>query len=364
MRSMVLVGMMVLCLEASAGSVDWLNESTAEYGAPSLLTALGDAQANGIETKRDEAAAVAAYRKAAEKGYTPARTMLAFAYADGRGVPKDPAQAFAWFQKAADDGDARAQYRVALAYDLGDGTKADPAAAVAWYRKAAESGDGRAQARLGELLRDGVGTLVDPVEAVRWFREAADSGIATAQLALSRAYAGGEGVKEDPGEALYWLVIGDQGSGTSPLDRAKLLLRLTEDERHKRIQSAALWEEREHCNVTPRWFCAILDGLVHSEVRARLSPLIISEASGSIVGPRLCDDCGLGIRISIAKTDKNGQPTRFAKFLSVHGLDELEGEKMLEVALVRYLRGEPLDMVKLTKAALAVLPPPPPPPPK
>src|SRR6266404_1031798 len=52
--------------------------------------------------------AIAAYRKAADKGSTSAMVELGSLYASGSGVPKDEAQARRLFERAADAGNPRA----------------------------------------------------------------------------------------------------------------------------------------------------------------------------------------------------------------------------------------------------------------
>ena len=66
-------------------------------------------------------------------------------YANGRGVAKDDAQAVAWYRKAADQGLAHAQDNLGRMYANGRGVAKDDAQAVAWYRKAADQGDADAQ---------------------------------------------------------------------------------------------------------------------------------------------------------------------------------------------------------------------------
>ena len=53
---------------------------------------------------KDDAQALAWFRKSADQGYALAQVSLGVIYAEGLGVPKDDAQAVAWFRKAADQG--------------------------------------------------------------------------------------------------------------------------------------------------------------------------------------------------------------------------------------------------------------------
>ena len=70
-------------------------------------------------------------------------------YDQGSVVAKDDAQAVAWYRKAADQGDANAQNNLGVMYENGRGVAKDDAQAVAWYRKAA----GRGHAGAAQALR-------------------------------------------------------------------------------------------------------------------------------------------------------------------------------------------------------------------
>jgi hypothetical protein len=62
-------------------------------------------------------------------------------YANGSGVEKDEAQAVAWYRKAADQGYMDAQRRLGDCYENGKGVKKDLEEAKKWYFRAAKQGD-------------------------------------------------------------------------------------------------------------------------------------------------------------------------------------------------------------------------------
>ncbi len=89
---------------------------------------------------RDEAQAVAWYRKAAEQNLPLAQLMLGLAYVHGRGLPHDDRQAFQWFERAAASGSALAQYGVGMLYSDGRGVKQDAMQAYLWLSLSASGG--------------------------------------------------------------------------------------------------------------------------------------------------------------------------------------------------------------------------------
>jgi TPR repeat protein len=124
-----------------------------EHGHATSLCSIGDFYRNGLfGFPKDDAEAIAWYRKAADLGSDTAEGHLAVAYELGRGVPKDLVQATSWYRrseahtrKQAEDGDVAAQLALGLMYEWGLGVMSglgtipmDKSAALFWYRKAAE----------------------------------------------------------------------------------------------------------------------------------------------------------------------------------------------------------------------------------
>src|SRR6516162_6832476 len=105
--------------------------------------------------------AIAAWRKASDKGSTSAMVELGVLYGTGTGVAKDEEQARKLFQRAADAGNPR-----------GASNLADPAHTRELLAKAAET-SAEAQYQLGLMLAVGTGGPKDDVGARELFEKAA-----------------------------------------------------------------------------------------------------------------------------------------------------------------------------------------------
>ena len=106
--------------------------------------------------------AIAAYRKAADKGSTSAMVELGVLLGTGTGVAKDEAQARKLFERAAEAGNARGVSNLAA---LGGGAPSDPVKARALLTKAAETNSAEAQYQLGLMLAEGAGGPKDDAGA-------------------------------------------------------------------------------------------------------------------------------------------------------------------------------------------------------
>jgi TPR repeat protein len=121
---------------------------------------------------RQMAEAVAAWRKASDKGSTSAMVELGVLYGTGAGgVAKDEAQARKLFERAAQAGNPRGISNLA-ALGGGGGAVADPARSRQLLAKAAET-NAEAQYQLGMMLSDGNGGEKDDAAARALFEKAA-----------------------------------------------------------------------------------------------------------------------------------------------------------------------------------------------
>ena len=77
------------------------------------------------------------------------------------GVARDDAEAVAWYRKAAEQGNADAQNNLGVMYAAGRGVARDDTEAVDWYRKSAEQGNVLAQQNLERMYADGRGVPRD-----------------------------------------------------------------------------------------------------------------------------------------------------------------------------------------------------------
>ncbi|MDB5501662.1 MAG: hypothetical protein JWR89_1564 [Tardiphaga sp.] len=140
---------------------------TASGGSRRALYQLGRAlAANG-----QGADAVAAWRKAADKGSSSAMVELGVMYGTGAGVARDEPQARKLLERAAEAGNPRGISNLA-ALSGGGGAPSDPVRARALLAKGAES-NAEAQYQLGMMLSEGLGGAKDDVAARALFEKAA-----------------------------------------------------------------------------------------------------------------------------------------------------------------------------------------------
>jgi len=121
---------------------------------------------------RQTGEAIAAWRKAADKGSSAAMVELGVVYGTGAGVAKDEAQARKLFEKAAQAGNPRGVSNLAALGGAGGAAPADPAQARALLAKSAET-NAEAQYQLGLMLAEGSGGAQDDVAARALFEKAA-----------------------------------------------------------------------------------------------------------------------------------------------------------------------------------------------
>ncbi|RZN07635.1 hypothetical protein CWO91_26500 [Bradyrhizobium genosp. SA-3] len=132
------------------------------------MFALGRAYAANRQTSE----AIAAWRKAADKGSSAAMVELGVAYGTGSGLAKDEAQARKLFEKAAQSGNPRGVSNLAALGGATGSAPADPAQARALLGKAAET-NAEAQYQLGLMLASGNGGERDDAAARALFEKAA-----------------------------------------------------------------------------------------------------------------------------------------------------------------------------------------------
>jgi uncharacterized protein len=119
---------------------------------------------------RQTSEAVAAWRRAADKGSSAAMVELGVLYGTGAGVPKDDEQARQLFERAANAGNPRGVTNLAALG--GAASTQDPARARELLAKAAET-NAEAQYQLGLMLADGTGGPKDDAGARALFEKAA-----------------------------------------------------------------------------------------------------------------------------------------------------------------------------------------------
>lgn len=143
------------------------------------------------------AEALAAYRKAADKGSSSAMVELGVAYATGAGIARDDAKARTLFERAAGAGNPRGISNLAA---LGGGAAADPVKTRALLEKTAET-NAEAQYQLGMMMADGTGGAKDDTAARALFDKAAAQGHSGALERLGAFAQAGRGGPQDSAAA-------------------------------------------------------------------------------------------------------------------------------------------------------------------
>jgi TPR repeat protein len=141
--------------------------------------------------------AVAAFRRAVDKGSTAAMVELGVMLANGSGGARDPDQARKLFERAAQAGDPRGITNLSALSGQGVGAPADPARSRAMLTAAAERNSAEAQFALGVMLADGTGGAKDDAAARAMFERAAAQNHAGALERLGAFAAAGRGGPQD-----------------------------------------------------------------------------------------------------------------------------------------------------------------------
>ncbi|WP_291609888.1 tetratricopeptide repeat protein [Bradyrhizobium sp.] len=142
--------------------------------------------------------ALAAWRKAADKGSSSAMVELGVAYGTGNGVAQDDAQARKLFERAAEAGNPRGVSNLAALG--GGGAPADPARSRELLGRAAET-NAEAQYQLGIMLSEGSGGERDDVKARAMFEKAAAQNHPAALERMGAFAAEGRGGPKDSSAA-------------------------------------------------------------------------------------------------------------------------------------------------------------------
>jgi len=149
---------------------------------------------------REMTDAVAAYRKAADKGSSAAMVELGALLAAGSAGAKDETEARSLFARAAQAGNARGAANLA-SLSADGGASSDPAEARAMLAKAVETNSAEAQFQLGLMLANGVGGPKDDAGARGLFEKAAAQGHAAALDWMGNFAETGRGGAEDKNAA-------------------------------------------------------------------------------------------------------------------------------------------------------------------
>jgi uncharacterized protein len=155
----------------------------ADRGSTSAMVELGVLSATGAGVPKDEAQARKLFERAAEAGNP--RGVSNLAALGGGTTPSDPARSRELLAKAAET-NAEAQYQLGLLLAEGTGGAKDEAGARALFEKAAAQNHPGALTRLGEFAEQGLGGSKDAAAAKSYYQRAADLGDDDAKKALKR----------------------------------------------------------------------------------------------------------------------------------------------------------------------------------
>jgi TPR repeat protein len=145
--------------------------------------------------------AIAAYRKAVDKGSTAAMVELGVLLATGEGVAKDTDRARKLFDRAAQAGNPRGVTNLAALGAGGGAAPDDPIRARALLAKAADANSAEAQYQLGLMMADGLGGPKDEAAARAQFEKAAAQGHAGALEQMGIFAQNGRGGPKDEAAA-------------------------------------------------------------------------------------------------------------------------------------------------------------------
>ncbi len=146
---------------------------------------------------------LAALKRLAEGGSTPAMLFLGRLYSNGTGVPHDANEAVYWYKTAAFAGSTNGMLLYGDTLVTGEPMR-DLVEAERWIRQSANAGNMGAVYRLGRMYRDGEGRPRDALEAVSLFKRAADANYTPAMVALGLMLEGGSGIEADHLQAVQW----------------------------------------------------------------------------------------------------------------------------------------------------------------
>jgi uncharacterized protein len=155
-----------------------------DKGSTSAMVELGVLYGTGAGVVRDEAQARKLFERAAEAGNPRGISNLA-ALSGGAGAPSDPARARELLSKAAET-NAEAQYQLGMMLAEGTGGSRDDAAARALFEKAAAQNHPGALERMGAFAQEGRGGPKDSDVAKAYYQRAAALGDEDAKRALER----------------------------------------------------------------------------------------------------------------------------------------------------------------------------------
>ncbi|MFM0719861.1 tetratricopeptide repeat protein [Paraburkholderia strydomiana] len=219
----------VLLVSGVASGTAYAQDRVAKSNDPETQTAVADYNAGNLS------AALAEFRKAAERGSRLAEFNYAMMLLNGEGTPVNVDEGKKWLRKAADANMSHAQYVYGKMYDDGEFVGRDPVEAHRWFLKAAQQGHVQAELALANQFLDGRGTERDNKQAFVWYKKAAQGGDMTAQYVTGSFYErGGDGVDKNLNVArAYYAAAAAQGDPAARLKYQQLSAQLRDQKEVK-----------------------------------------------------------------------------------------------------------------------------------
>ncbi|MGY6162892.1 tetratricopeptide repeat protein [Paraburkholderia strydomiana] len=223
------VARMSITAALTTGVAAHAQDRLAKPNDPETQTAVADYNAGNF------GAALAEFRKAAERGSRLAQFNYAMMLLNGEGTAVNVDEGKKWLRKAADANMSHAQYVYGKMYDDGEFVGRDPVEAHRWFLKAAQQGHVQAELALANQFLDGRGTDRDNQQAFVWYKKAAEGGDMTAQYVTGSFYErGGDGVDKNLNVArAYYAAAAAQGDPAARLKYQQLSAQLRD---HKEVK--------------------------------------------------------------------------------------------------------------------------------
>jgi TPR repeat protein len=219
----------VLLSSGAANVAAYAQDRPPKSNDPQTQTAVADYNAGNL------GAALAEFRKAAERGSRLAQFNYAMMLLNGEGTAVNVDEGKKWLRKAADANMSHAQYVYGKMYDDGEFVGRDPVEAHRWFLKAAQQGHVQAELALANQFLDGRGTERSNQQAFVWYKKAAQGGDMTAQYVTGSFYErGGDGVDKNLNVArAYYAAAAAQGDPAARLKYQQLSAQLRDQKEVK-----------------------------------------------------------------------------------------------------------------------------------
>lgn len=192
----------------------------ANAGDPAAMCWVGNCYHKGQGVARDDAQAVAWYKRAVAAESPSAMLILGRCYLGGIGTEKDEAAGLALIRRAADAGYGKAQ--AFLDERAARATEAEPNDAsvqtVDTPQESAQKDEAEQSLSRARALHTGIGAEKDTDAAIAMYEALAEADVAEAQDNLALFYRFGDGVEKNADLAAYWYLRAQKNGNTDALN--------------------------------------------------------------------------------------------------------------------------------------------------